>query len=86
VDTNKLIVGIVLLGSSLLLANLLLKESTKKERIVAGALIGAANGAYIGGAIALPGGSVAGAAVGAALGGLAGDRYESDHKHHHHEK
>lgn len=76
-DTNKLIVGIVLLGASLVLANLLLKECTHKEKIVAGALIGAANGAFIGSAVAVPGGAIAGAAVGAAVGGLVGSQYDS---------
>ena len=79
-DTNKIIVGIVLLGSSLVLSNLLLKECSQKEKIVAGALVGAANGAYIGGAVALPGGAVAGAAMGAAIGGLAGKNYDHMNK------
>ncbi|GEM_PF-6455366 len=81
-DTHKLIVGIVLLGASLVLANLLLDECSRKEKIVAGALIGAANGAFIGSAVAVPGGSIAGAAVGAAIGGLAGSEYGTrKHKH-----
>src|SRR5205814_1951506 len=83
-DTNKLIAGIVFLGASLVLGNLLFKESTKRERIIAGALIGAANGAFIGSAIAFPGGNVVGAALGAAVGGLAGENF--DHIHYHHDK
>ncbi len=79
-DVNKIIIGVILLGSSLLLANLLLQECTQKERIVAGALIGAANGAFIGGAVVVPGGVIAGAAIGAAIGGKAGETYDSSRK------
>lgn len=68
-DTNKIIVGVILLGASLVLADLLLRECTQKEKIIAGSLIGAANGAFIGGAVAIPGGAIAGAAIGAAIGG-----------------
>jgi len=83
-ESRKIIVGIVLLGASLVLADLLIKDCTQKERIVVGALVGAANGAFIGGAVAAPGGAIAGAAVGAALGGLAGKNYEDFHKDKHH--
>lgn len=82
-DTNKIIVGVVLLGASLVLADLLLEECSQKEKIVAGALIGAGNGAFIGSAIGAPAGTVAGAAVGAALGGWAGKNYDDFHKHSH---
>jgi len=76
VNTNKIIVGIVLLSASIVLSNILFRESSQKEKIIAGALIGAANGAYIGGAFTLPGGAVAGAAVGAAIGGIVGEKYD----------
>lgn len=80
-DTNKIIVGVVLLGASLFLGQLLFKECTHKEKIVAGALIGAANGAFIGSALPIPGGTLAGAATGAAIGGYIGANYDRSNKH-----
>jgi len=80
-DTNRIIVGVVLLGASMVIANLLFEEFTRKEKIVAGALIGAANGAFIGGALPIPAGHIAGAAVGAAIGGLIGESYDSQKRH-----
>lgn len=78
-DTSKLIVGIVLLGASLVFAHLLLRECSHKEKIIAGALIGAANGAYIGSAVAAPAGAIAGAAIGAAVGALVAKEYKFGH-------
>ncbi len=75
-DTSRIIVGVVLLGASLFLGRILLKDCTPKERTVAGALIGAANGAFIGGVLLVPGGNIAGAATGAALGGYLGAHYD----------
>jgi hypothetical protein len=79
-DSNRIVVGVILLGASLVVADMLIRECTQKERIVVGVLVGAANGAFIGGGVPVPGGAVAGAAVGAALGGLAGKNYDDFHK------
>lgn len=82
-DTNKIIVGVVLLGASLFLGRLFFRECTHKEKIVAGALIGAANGAFIGGAVPMPGSALVGAATGAAVGAYIGDNYDRPHRHAH---
>lgn len=81
INTNRFIVGIVLLGASLILGNLLFKDFSEKERIISGALIGAANGAFIGSAMLVPYGNIAGAAIGAAVGGVAGKNYDHIKKH-----
>jgi hypothetical protein len=69
-----------LFGAMVVGALLLCTGCTKKEKTVAGVLIGAGTGAAIGGAAGGGGGAVIGAGVGAVGGGLIGHSLGDDKK------
>jgi uncharacterized protein YcfJ len=71
--TLLLILGI--LGSACILSS-----CTKKEKTVAGAVLGAGAGVGIGAAVGNTGGAVAGGLIGAATGGIIGNSLGDDKK------
>ena len=73
--------GAILLVVGILGAACVVSGCTRKEKTVAGALIGGGIGIGVGSAAGGTGGGVAGGAIGAVTGGLIGNSMGSDSKH-----